>query len=95
MHIQKVSGSKCLMAVFAVVGEHARKVDVLNMVAQVTSIGASLSTDSAFVGPRPTLREFDNVFIERLISCKRQTVKTQTSKSLFRLRMTHWNDGCW
>ena len=89
VHVQKVSSSKCLMTVFAVVGEHARKVDVLYMVAQVTSIGTSLSTDSAFVGPRPTLREFDNVFIERLISCKRQTVKTQTSKSLFRLRMTH------
>ena len=77
VHIQKVSSSKRLMAVFAVVGEHARKVDVLNVVAQVTSIGTSLSTDSAFVGSRTTLREFDNVFIQRLVPCKRHTVKTQ------------------
>ena len=77
VHIQEVSSSKCLMAVFAVVSEHARKVYVLNVVAQVTSIGTSLSTDSAFVGPRTTLREFDNVFIQRLVPCKRHTVKTQ------------------
>ena len=70
VHIQKVSSSKRLMAIFAVVGEHARKVDVLNVVAQVTSIGTSLSTDSAFVGPRTTLGEFDNVFIQRLVPCK-------------------------
>ena len=77
VHIQKVSGSKGLTAKFALVCEHARKVDVLNMVAQVTSIGASFSTDSAFVGPWPTLGKFDNVFIQRLVPCKRQTVKTQ------------------
>ena len=77
VHVQKVSGSKCLMAIFALVCEHARKVDVFNMVAQVTSIGASFSTDCTFVCPWPTLRKFDNVFIQRLVPCKRQTVKTQ------------------
>ena len=83
VHIQKVSSGKCFMAVFAAVTEHARKMDVFNVVAQVTSIGASLSTYSAFVSPWPTLREFDNVFIQRLVPCKRQIVKTQF-KPLFR-----------
>ena len=77
VHIQKVSSSKCLMTVFAVVGEHARKMDILNVVAQVTPISTSLSTDCAFVGSRTALREFDNVFIQRLVPCKRHTVKTQ------------------
>ena len=63
MHIQKVSNSKCLMTVFAVVGEHVRKMDILNVVAQVTSISTSLSTDCASVGSRTSLREFNNVFI--------------------------------
>ena len=44
------------MVVIAVAGE------VLNMVVQVTFIVATLSTDSAYIGPQLTLREFDNVF---------------------------------
>ena len=92
VHIQEVSSCKCLAAVFTAVGEHARKVDILNMVAQVTSISTSLSTDCAFVGSRTSFREFDNVFIQRLVPCKRHSVKTQF-KIFIQLRTTNWNDG--
>ena len=53
VHIQRVStiSSKCLVVVIAVAGE------VLNMVVQVTFIVATLSTDSAYIGPQLTLRE--------------------------------------
>ena len=73
MHVQEVSGCKYFTAIFALVGESARKVDVLNMLPKIAPITGSFSTECESVQARAI---FDNVIIELLVcSCKHQSIR--------------------
>ena len=62
MFIQLVSDVKCLVAVFAVVGERARKVNILNVVLRVGPLPINHSAQGASVLCIPLIHNLLNVF---------------------------------
>ena len=77
MFIQLVSDVKCLVAIFAVVGERARKVNILNVLPQIGLVGTDFSTKGAFECLLSIFQVADNIIVKSLVAtCKRQNSST-------------------
>ena len=68
MHVQEVSGCKYFTAIFALVGESARKVDVLNMLSQVGFMITDFPTNYALECLWPCFWMADYVIVKLLVS---------------------------
>ena len=83
MFIQLVSDVKCLVAIFAVVGERARKVNILNVVLRVGPLPVNHSAQGASVLCLPLIHNLLYVF--------KQHFSSEPWKELFVLKKVYFS----
>lgn len=91
VHVQMVPGGKCLWTVFTLISERPWKVNVFNMIPQVTPIRANFATQCASVSLRASLWVSDYVLIQLLhvSSCNSREVTVAVRTVLFKAYTWH------